>query len=99
MVCELAEWLKDPKLAGIDGIQVDILGNIWGVPNSRNALVAITPDKKIIEVAKNDNKGPLEFPASMIFVGKTVYIYNSDGARGDNNPRQPGVGPSIAKVE
>jgi hypothetical protein len=75
------------------------LGNIWGVPNSRNALVAITPDKKIIEVAKNDNKGPLEFPASMIFVGKTVYIYNSDGARGDNNPRQPGVGPSIAKVE
>ena len=93
------EWLKDPKLAGLDGIQVDIAGNIWGVPNRRNALVAITPDKKIIEVAKNDNKGPLETPASIVFVGKTIYIYNSDGNNGDNMPRQPGVGPSIAKVE
>lgn len=93
------EWLKDPKLAGIDGIQLDVAGNIWGVPNRRNALVAITPDKKIIEVAKNDNKGPLEFPASLIFLGKTIYIYNSDGDRDVNSPRQPGVGPSIAKVE
>ncbi|MBI4257392.1 MAG: SMP-30/gluconolactonase/LRE family protein [Thaumarchaeota archaeon] len=93
------EWLKDPKLAGIDGIQLDVAGNIWGVPNRKNALVAITPDKRIIEVAKNDNKGPLEFPASMVFSGKTIYIANTDGDRDVNSPRQPGVGPSIAKVE
>jgi len=93
------EWLKDPKLLGIDGIQLDTAGNIWGVANRRNALVAITPDKKIIDVAVNDNKGPLEFPASMVFVGKTIYIANTDGANGANSPRQPGVGPSIAKVE
>jgi sugar lactone lactonase YvrE len=94
-----AEWLKDPKLLGIDGIQLDTAGNIWGVANRRNALVAITPDKKIIDVAVNDNNGPLEFPASMVFVGKTIYIANTDGATGANSPRQPGVGPSIAKVE
>ncbi|MBI2125804.1 MAG: SMP-30/gluconolactonase/LRE family protein [Thaumarchaeota archaeon] len=93
------EWLKDPKLAGIDGIQLDIAGNIWAVPNRRNVLVAITPDKKIIEVAKNDNKGPLEFPASLVFVGKTIYIANTDIEREVNSPRQPGFGPNIARVE
>lgn len=106
----VTEWVRDSKLLGADGLQIDSSGNIWIVANARNALVAVTPDKNIIEVAKNDNKGPLEAPASLVFVGKTIYIINADfdtapasfdrsNLEPGNRPRQPGVGPSIAKVE
>lgn len=106
----LNEYVKDPKLIGADGLQIDSAGNVWVVANARNALVAITPDKKIIDVAKNDNNGPLEAPASLVLVGKTAYIANADfeitpaafGGPADepgNRPRLAGAGPGVAKVE
>ncbi|MBM3897806.1 MAG: SMP-30/gluconolactonase/LRE family protein [Thaumarchaeota archaeon] len=106
----VAEHIRDPKLVGADGLQVDSAGNIWVVANARNALVAVTPDKKVIDVSKNDNNGPLEAPASLVIVGKTVYIANADfeaspaafgGAAGEpgNRPRLPGAGPGVAKVD
>ena len=106
----MAEYIKDPKLVGGDGLQVDSAGNVWVVANARNALVAVTPDKKVIDVAKNDNNGPLEAPASLVIVGKTVYIANADfeitpaafgGPANEpgNRPRLAGAGPGIAKVE
>jgi len=95
----VTEHVKDAKLVGSDGLQIDSAGNLWVVANSRNALVAVTPDKQIIDVSVNDNKGPLETPASLVFSGKTIYIANTDGNQGANNPRQPGAGPGIVKVE
>jgi len=106
----VAEYVRDPKLVGGDGLQVDSAGNIWVVANARNALVAVTPEKRVIDVAKNDNKGPLEAPASLVIVGKIVYIANADfeaapaAFGGDanepgNRPRLPGAGPGVAKVE
>jgi sugar lactone lactonase YvrE len=106
----VTEYIKDPKLIGCDGLQIDSAGNIWVVANARNALVAVTPDKKVIDVAKNDNNGPLEAPASLVIVGKTVYIANADfeitpaafgGSANEpgNRPRLPGAGPGIARVE
>ncbi|MBI2127410.1 MAG: SMP-30/gluconolactonase/LRE family protein [Thaumarchaeota archaeon] len=105
-----SEYVKDPKLIGCDGLQIDSAGNIWVVANARNALVAVTPDKNVIDVAKNDNNGPLEAPASLVIVGKTVYAVNADfeltpaafdrtSKEPGNSPRLAGAGPSIVKVE
>ena len=104
------EYVKDPKLIGCDGLQIDSAGNIWVVANARNALVAVTPDKKVIDVAKNDNNGPLEAPASLVIVGKTVYAVNADfeltpaafdrtSKESGNSPRLAGAGPGVVKVD
>lgn len=93
-------WRKDPRLIGVDGIRFDKAGNLWATINARNTIIAITPDKEIIEVSMNGNTGPLEFPASLTFAKDTLYITNFDfvGAPAGED-REPGIGPSIAKLE
>ncbi len=109
-VAGFSEWIRDPvKLISPDGIGVDVQGNLWVSSLSRNAIVAITPDKKIIDVVKNDNAGPLEAPTDLHWCGKTLYIGSADFERAPvdldknnlepgNRPRQPGVGPNISTV-
>ncbi len=110
-VAGVSEWIKDPKLFGADGIAVDVQGNLWVTALARNAIVTITPDKKIIDVVKNDNNGPLEAPTDVHFCGKTIYIgsadfeisialrYDKNNPEPGNSPRQLGVGPNISKVD
>jgi hypothetical protein len=45
-----------------------------------------------------NNEGTLEFPASLHFVGNTLYVSNFDVARGVNKPNEPGIGASIVKI-
>ena len=97
-------WRKDPRLIGVDGIKFDKAGNLWIATNRRNAIMAITPEgeggRRIIEVAKNDNMGPLEFPSSVAFAGESLYITNFDvGGMGDNEDNSLGIGPSIVKIQ
>jgi hypothetical protein len=54
-------------------------------------------------VAKNGSQGPLEFPAALVFVGKTAYIANFDVPRRDNmdangSTAKDGIGASIAQI-
>ena len=102
-------WITSPKLLGADGIAVDTQGNIWVTSIARNAIVVVTPDKKVIDVIKNDNNGPLEGPTDIHFCNKSIYIGGSDTERAPvdydktnleagNRPRYPGVGPSISKA-
>ena len=91
-------WRSDPRLIGADGMQFDAAGNLWIAVSARNAIVAITPDKEIIEVSINGNTGPLEFPAGLAFSGDALYVINSDSAVGENKQRGPGIGPSISKL-
>lgn len=92
-------WRKDPRLIGADGIRFDAAGNLWVLINARNTIIAITPDKEIIEVSMNGNTGPLEMPASLTFAKDTLYITNFDLFDGTKGDRTPGIGPSIAKLE
>ncbi|NOU92635.1 hypothetical protein GC093_05245 [Paenibacillus sp. LMG 31456] len=90
---------KDPLLYGADGIMFGPDGDLYVCANERNAIVKVTINGKVTEVAANDNKGILEFPASLHFVGNTLYISNFDVQRGANNPNAPGIGASIVKLE
>ncbi|MFE5323617.1 stalk domain-containing protein [Paenibacillus sp. NPDC056579] len=90
---------KSPLLYGADGLNFGPDGAVYVAANERNAIVRVSVDGKVTEVAHNGNQGPLEFPASLHFVGSTLYISNFDQPRGDNMPNDPGIGSSIAKIE
>ncbi|SFL12982.1 SMP-30/Gluconolaconase/LRE-like region-containing protein [Paenibacillus sp. 1_12] len=90
---------KSPLLYGADGINFGPDNALYVCANERNSIVKVTIDGKVTEVAHNDNKGPLEFPASPYFIGSTLYISNFDQPRGDNKPNEPGIGASIVQIQ
>lgn len=90
---------KSALLYGADGLTFGPDGAVYIAANERNAIVRVGTDGQVSEVAHNGNAGPLEFPASLHFVGTTLYISNFDQPRGDNKPNEPGIGASIAKIE
>lgn len=90
-------------LEGADGPAFDPKGSLWVAANERNAIVEVTPDGKVRDVLKNDSKGPLEFPTSVIFVGNIAYVSNFDTARRDNlaadgKTSLDGIGASIIQI-
>lgn len=90
-------------LEGADGPAFAPNGHLWVAANERNAIVAVTPDGKVFDVAKNDSKGPLEFPTAVIFVGNTAYVSNFDTPRLDNlasdgKTSLDGIGASIVQI-
>lgn len=94
---------QSPLLEGADGPDFDPSGNLWVAANERNAVVMVTPDGKVQDVAKNDSHGPLEFPTAVIFVGNTAYICNFDTPRRDNlaadgKTSLDGIGASIVQI-
>lgn len=103
-------FVAHPMLEGVDGIVFDEAGNLWCAANERNALVVVTPGKRVVEVFRNPrepvtglrNAGPLEFPTSPVVVGRTVCTANSDGNRRDNSPNTAGevtpAGPGRGKI-
>jgi len=91
-------------LEGADGPAFDPQGNLWVAANERNAVVLVQPDGRVFDVQKNDSKGPLEFPTSVVFVGATAYVSNFDTPRRDNlaadgKTSLDGIGASIIKIE
>lgn len=94
---------QSPLLEGADGLAFDRSGNLWATANERNALLIVTPDGTVREVAKNSGQGPLEFPSAIVFVGDTGYVANFDTPRRDNidangKTALDGIGASIARI-
>jgi sugar lactone lactonase YvrE len=94
---------QSPLLEGADGLAFDRIGKLWVAANERNAIVTVTPDGQVQEIAKNGSNGPLEFPAAIVFVGGTAYIANYDTPRRDNldangKSALDGIGASIAQI-
>lgn len=94
---------QNPLLEGADGLDFDRSGKLWVTANERNALVTVSPDGQVQEIAKNDSRGPLEFPAAIVFVGDIAYIANYDTPRRDNMDANgksalDGIGASIAQI-
>jgi sugar lactone lactonase YvrE len=90
--------VSHPLLEGVDGIVLDVSGNIWAVANERNAVVVTTTNGHVVEVFRNPpdavtqlrNGGPLEFPTSPVIAGHRFCTSNSDGNRRDNSPNAAG---------
>lgn len=90
-------------LEGADGLDFDRSGRLWVTANERNAIVTVTSDGAVREIAKNGSHGPLEFPSAIVFVGNTAYISNNDTPRRDNlaadgKTALDGIGASVAQV-
>ena len=68
----------------------------------RNAIVAITRDGTIREVAHNDSHGPLEAPTAIVFVGGRAYMNNHDTVappNGNGKSSDDGIGAPIAVID
>jgi sugar lactone lactonase YvrE len=94
---------QSPLLEGADGLAFDRSGTLWVVANELNAIVTVTPDGRVRQVAKNGSQGPLEFPSAIVFVGDRGYVSNYDTPRRDNMDAngltaRDGVGASIAQI-
>lgn len=94
---------QSPLLEGADGPAFHPDGSLWVAATEQNAIVSVTMDGKVQEIAKNDSKGPLEFPTSVVFVDNTAYISNFDTPRRDNlaadgKTSLDGIGASIAQI-
>ncbi len=98
-----------PLLEGADGIALDAAGYIWVAANERNAIVAVTPRGRVVEVFRNPpnaarlrNDGPLETPTSPFLLRHQFCTANSDGNRRDNSPNTAGeikpTGPNVGKI-
>lgn len=103
-LCLTNVFVAHPILEGLDGIALDVAGDIWGVANERQAVVVVTPSGAVREVFRNApsattklrNTGPLEFPTSPFLVDKKLCITQSDTSRRDNAPNTLGeVGPGM----
>lgn len=96
-------FVAHPYLEGVDGIALDRAGNIYAAANERNAIVVVTPERRVVELFRNPvgagqlrNQGPLEFPTSPFLTGHRLCVTQSDGARRDNFPNSGGeVGPNL----
>jgi sugar lactone lactonase YvrE len=95
---EVERFAKSPLLYGADGIAFDPHDDLYVAANERNAIVEVSKSGKVTEIVSNNNYGPLEFPASLHFVGHTLYASNYDVDRGTNSPNQPGIGASVARI-
>ncbi|HVQ90561.1 MAG TPA: SMP-30/gluconolactonase/LRE family protein [Mycobacteriales bacterium] len=91
-------FVAHPLLDGADGIALDRAGNIWTAANERNAVVVVTPQRRVVEVFRSPadpatrlrNTGPMEFPTSPFLTGRTLCVTQSDGSRRDNAPNTGG---------
>jgi sugar lactone lactonase YvrE len=94
-----------PLLEGTDGIAIDRAGNIWNAANERNAIVLVTPKRRVIEIFRNPlnaaglrnsadpvvgNEHILELPTSPFVSGHRLCVAQSDGNRRDNSPNSAG---------
>jgi sugar lactone lactonase YvrE len=94
---------QSPMLEGADDMAFTSNGDVWVAANELNAIISISPSGLVKTIAKNDSKGPLEFPAALVFVGKTAYVANFDTPRRVNldangTTAKDGIGASIAQI-
>jgi sugar lactone lactonase YvrE len=94
---------QSPLLEGADDMAFHSNGDVWVAANELNAIVSVSPDGVVKTIANNGSQGPLEFPAALVFVGKTAYIANFDVPRRINmdangTSARDGIGASIAQI-
>lgn len=95
---------QSPLLEGADDMAFNSNGDVWVAANELNAIVSVSPAGVVKTIAKNGSQGPLEFPASLVFVGNTAYVVNFDVPRRDNLDAsgitaKDGIGASIAQIK
>lgn len=63
-------------LDGADGIMFDVHGNLYVCANQANEIQVLAPDGTLIARYKGLGANGLDFPASLVFKGRDLYITN-----------------------
>ncbi|GAC1505652.1 MAG: hypothetical protein NVS1B3_04200 [Candidatus Dormibacteraceae bacterium] len=63
-------------LDGADGIMFDINGNLFVSANQANEIQVLAPDGTLVARYKGLGANALDFPASLVFKGRDLYITN-----------------------
>lgn len=75
-------------MVSVDGLHIDKEDNLWIADFLGNAIIKITPEAKVVIVAKNGNtdgaNGELDAPSECIRRGDKVYVSNIDLTFGPN---------------
>ena len=79
-------------LFGADGIQVDVHGNLYVMANHANDVQVLSPDAQLIHRYSGAGSGALDFDASAVFAGNTLYITNMSATDG-------GIGSKVSTLQ
>ena len=74
-------------LFGADGVQVDVRGNLYVMANHANEVQVLSPDAQLIHRYSGAGASALDFNASDVFAGRTMYITNMSAADGGINSK------------
>ncbi|HZY02584.1 MAG TPA: SMP-30/gluconolactonase/LRE family protein [Anaeromyxobacteraceae bacterium] len=73
-------------LWGADGIQFDVQGNLWVCANQANEVQVLSPSGALLARLSGAGAAALDFPASLVFRGRTLFVTNlSLGTGGVNS--------------
>ena len=74
-------------LFGADGIQVDVHGNLYVMANHANEVQVLSPDAQLTHRYSGTGASALDFDASVVFAGRTLYITNMSATDGGINSK------------
>jgi sugar lactone lactonase YvrE len=73
------------SLHGADGIAFDVQGNLWVCANQANEIQVLSPAGELVARYRGGGASALDFPASLVFRGRTLYFTNLSLATGANS--------------
>jgi sugar lactone lactonase YvrE len=74
-------------LFGADGVQVDVRGNLYVMANHANEVQVLSPGAQLTHRYSGTGANVLDFNASVVFAGRTLYITNMSAADGGINSK------------
>jgi len=72
-------------LHGADGIMFDVRGNLFVCANQENEIQVLSPGGRLIARQRGVGANAMDFPASLVFNGDTLFITNLSLATGVNS--------------
>jgi sugar lactone lactonase YvrE len=72
-------------LHGADGIMSDVKGNLYVCANQEDEIQILSPEGKLIARHRGVSDNKMDFPASLVFKGKTLFITNLSISTGKNS--------------
>lgn len=74
-------------LDGADGIQFDVRGNLWVCANQANEVQVLSPSGALVARYAGEGPDALDFPASLVFEGRRLFLTNLSLATGGVNSK------------
>jgi sugar lactone lactonase YvrE len=80
-------FVTTQSLHGADGIAFDVGGNLWVCANQANEIQVLSPGGEIVARYRGSGAAALDFPASLVFRGRRLFLTNLSLADGGVNSK------------